>query len=109
MSQGHTAVFRAICGKLNVKELWDGVGEPGSSIGDAITAAKWFYREQGELRPSGVNLNSAFGCDTRVWFYLVELKKSNAPKENTLTHDYVLRVVILTSGEIIAPYSPANK
>jgi len=106
-SLGEPANFLVTRGQFNETELWDGEGKPGISIKEAITAAKWFYREYGNLSPIKVDLRRAVGEDMIIWHYTVELAKS--PEKKIVPNEDILRVVILTSGEIVAPYYPGRK
>jgi len=106
-SLGEPANFIVTREQFNEDKLWDGEGEPGVSIDEAISAAKWFYREHGELGAIEVDLRRAAGINTIVWHYVVELVKS--PGLERVPNKEILRVVVLTSGEIVAPYYPARK
>jgi hypothetical protein len=77
------------------------------SVADAISAAKWFYRKHQDLGAIEVELRRAVGINTIVWHYLIELTQS--PGLERVPNNEILRVVVLTSGEIVAPYYPARK
>jgi len=106
-SLGEPSNFLVLREQFNQEKLWNGEGEPEISINDAIAAAKWFYREHGELDAVEVELRRAVGIDTVVWHYVVELAKS--PGLKRIPNEEILRVVVLTSGEIVAPYYPRRK
>jgi len=91
-SLGEPSNFLVIREQFNQEKLWNGEGEPEVSIDDAITAAKWFYREHGELGAIDVELRRAVGIDTIVWHYVVELAKS--PGLKRVPNEEILGVAV---------------
>lgn len=106
-SLGEPANFLISRDQFDEDKLWNGEGKPGVSVADAISAAKWFYREHQDLGAIEVELRRAVGINTIVWHYLIELAQS--PGLERVPNNEILRVVVLTSGEIVAPYYPTRK
>jgi hypothetical protein len=89
--------------QFDLKNNWDGNGEPNLSIGMAVAKTyDYFNKSKQELGIKEVSFRPAFSKQgSTVWFYHVEL--------TTLPYKFgadTSEAVILTSGEIVLPYKP---
>ncbi|MCG7814144.1 hypothetical protein MI353_15500, partial [Alteromonas sp. MCA-1] len=85
---------------------WDGKGNPKLTIENAVLKAKEFYKSEGALQLIGLELRLGYSFDSSVWYYLISLAKASDITERGVESDKIYRVVVLTSGEVLPPYTP---
>ena len=51
-------------------------------------------------------LRVGYSFDSSVWYYLISLAKASDITERGVESDKIYRVVVLTSGEVLPPYTP---
>ena len=77
-----------------------------SFVGNAVLKAKEFYKSEGALQLIGLELRLGYSFDSSVWYYLISLAKASDITERGVESDKIYRVVVLTSGEVLPPYTP---
>ncbi len=81
------------------KSSWENGLAPQLSISEAVERAKYFYKDVPDLSARNVSLSPASTNEPYVWYYLVTLAKLPFKFGQP---EY--EVVVLTSGEVVAPY-----
>ncbi|WP_334022384.1 hypothetical protein [Alteromonas sp. S015] len=105
-SRGKPANFTLWRNQFKVEKNWDGKGNPKLTIDNAVSKAKEFYKEEGELQLIELELRLGYSVDSDIWYYLIGLAKPSDITSRGVEGDNVYRVVVLTSGEVLPPYSP---
>ncbi len=105
-SRGQPANFTLWRNQFNVEKNWDGKGNPKLTIDNAVSKAKEFYQGEGELQLIELELRLGYSFDSNVWYYLISLAKPSDITTRGVEGDNVYRVVVLTSGEVLPPYTP---
>jgi hypothetical protein len=86
--------------QFNKSATWNGKGEPNLSISSAIKTAKQYLNKKEKLLLKEISLRPSFNkSGESVWYYYITFSKSPY-KFNQKEFE----VVVLSSGEIVAPY-----
>lgn len=111
-SRGEPANFTVWRNQFDASKTWNGSGEPNLSVADAVAKAQAFYQAEGELRlmelelRQGYSFKSAEAMNDTVWYYLISLASPSDFTEKGVEGDKLYTVVVLTSGEVVPPYTP---
>lgn len=105
-SRGKPANFTLWRNQFNVEKNWDGKVGPELTIEKAVSKAKRFYKSEGDLQLIELELRLGYSFDSTVWYYLISLAKASDITPRGVEGDNVYRVVVLTSGEVLPPYTP---
>lgn len=105
-SRGKPANFTLWRNQFDFDKTWDGKGNPKLTIDNAVLKAKEFYKSEGALQLIELELRLGYSFDSNVWYYLISLAKSSDMTERGVESDNIYRVVVLTSGEVLPPYTP---
>ena len=104
-SRGKPANFTLWRNQFDVKKNWDGKGNPKLTIDSAVSKAKEFYKSEGQLQLIELELRLGYSFDSDVWYYLISLAKASDITSRGVEGDNIYRVVVLTSGEVLPPYT----
>lgn len=105
-SRGKRANFTLWRNQFDFDKAWDGKGNPKLTIENAVLKAKEFYKSEGAIQLIGLELRLGYSFDSSVWYYLISLAKASDITERGVESDKIYRVVVLTSGEVLPPYTP---
>jgi hypothetical protein len=105
-SRGKPANFTLWRNQFNFDKNWDGKGNPELTIDNVALKAKEFYKAEGELQLIELELRLGYSFDSNVWYYLISLAKASDITARGVESDNIYRVVVLTSGEVLPPYTP---
>jgi hypothetical protein len=105
-SRGKPANFTLWRNQFNFDKNWDGKGNPELTIDNVALKAKEFYKAEGELQLIELELRLGYSFDSNVWYYLISLAKASDITAGGVESDNIYRVVVLTSGEVLPPYTP---
>jgi hypothetical protein len=105
-SRGKPANFTLWRNQFNFDKNWDGKGNPELTIDNVALKAKEFYKAEGELQLIELELRLGYSFDSNVWYYLISLAKTSDITARGVESNNIYRVVVLTSGEVLPPYTP---
>jgi len=105
-SRGKPANFTLWRNQFDFDKNWSGKGNPELTINNAVSKAREFYKSEGELQLVELELRLGYSFDSNVWYYLISLAKASDITVRGVENDNIYRVVVLTSGEVLPPYTP---
>ena len=105
-SRGKPANFSLWRNQFDSDKNWNGLGNPALTIGSAVSRAKEYYKAEGELQLIELELKLGYSFDSTVWYYLIDLAKPSDITSRGVESELIYTVVVLTSGEIVPPYTP---
>ena len=105
-SRGKPANFTLWRNQFNSAKNWNGIGNPALTIDRAVSKAKEFYKTEGTLQLVELELRLGYSFDSTIWYYLISLAKPTDISLRGVESDLRYTVVVLTSGEVLPPYTP---
>ncbi|ATC84355.1 hypothetical protein [Pseudoalteromonas agarivorans] len=105
-SRGKPANFTLWRNQFYPKKNWNGLGSPALTIEEAVSRAKEYYKAEGELQLIELELRLGYSVNSTVWYYLIDLAKPSDITERGVESELIYTVVVLTSGEVLPPYTP---
>ena len=105
-SRGKPANFTLWRNQFNFDKSWNGIGSPELTIDNAVAKAKEYYKTEGTLQLVELELRLGYSFDSTVWYYLISLAKPTDITLRGVESDLRYTVVVLTSGEVLPPYTP---
>ncbi|MCW1717816.1 hypothetical protein OIZ54_03540 [Pseudoalteromonas sp. A3] len=105
-SRGKPANFTLWRNQFDPKKNWNGLGSPALTIEEAVSRAKEYYKAEGELQLIELELRLGYSVNSTVWYYLIDLAKPSDITERGVESELIYTVVVLTSGEVLPPYTP---
>lgn len=105
-SRGKPVNFSLWRNQFDFNKKWSGLGNPTLTIEHAVNKAKEYYKAEGDLQLIELELRLGYSVNSTIWYYLIELAKPNDITPRGVASDLLYTVVVLTSGEILPPYTP---
>jgi hypothetical protein len=105
-SRGKPANFTLWRNQFDFDKDWNGIGNPELTIDKAVAKAKEYYKTEGTLQLIELELRLGYSFDSTIWYYLISLAKPSDITLRGVESDLRYTVVVLTSGEVLPPYTP---